>query len=295
MDLKKIKNILIIGPTKVGKSALCNVLSDTRGFEENESTAKETKNFQEKIFEHDWMKYHVVEIGIKSIEKKDLYNKIGKVINFMPEGLSQILFVVNERIMAEDIDTFYLSKDFIFKCGILDYVTIVKIKFSDFKSPKKREEDYKELCNENEKISKIFKSCKKIIYVNNPPINIITENGDVDKERVEIHEKIRKKSRIILLDPMKERNKEQQTKGLKKDQQWFNEEYNKEKVINIDGKQLDFGGSLEIKGFSNLENISLKKLKINSLKISNYSQLNIINLSELSKLKSLSVAKTNHA
>ncbi|GET52734.1 leucine-rich repeat domain-containing protein [Rhizophagus irregularis DAOM 181602=DAOM 197198] len=77
----------------------------------------------------------------------------------------------------------------------------------------------------------------------------------------------------------------------RKDQQWFDEKYSEGKAIVITGgRRLNFTGSLKIERFNNLESINLKKLKIAYLEISKCSQLNITNLSELTKLTSLSVS-----
>jgi predicted GTPase len=89
-----IKNVLIIGHTNVGKSTLCNVLCNTNHFDENNYTAKKTKNFQEEAFVLEETKYRVIEIGVSSIEKKNLYDKIGEIIY---SGISQVLFLVRRN------------------------------------------------------------------------------------------------------------------------------------------------------------------------------------------------------
>ncbi|POG58508.1 hypothetical protein GLOIN_2v1730023, partial [Rhizophagus irregularis DAOM 181602=DAOM 197198] len=85
-----------------------------------------------------------------------------------------------------------------------------------------------------------------------------------------------------------------------KEQEKFNTQYSKEKEIYIVGSRsilfsffksefTKLEGSLEIEGFENLEIINLKDLKLNSLKINDCSQLNKVDLSELTKLTSLYV------
>jgi hypothetical protein len=176
------------------------VLCDTDDFDENDYRAKKNREYQKKVFEWNENEYHVVEIGVDSIENKDLYNKIGEVIYSMPDGISQIFFVVDGRFTEKGIDIFNLLEDSIFKSGILDYVTIVRTKFSGFNYMKKCEKNKIQLLhNENEEIAKIARSCKNIIYVDNPPINIIIEDYH-DEKRVEINKKIRARSRIILLN-----------------------------------------------------------------------------------------------
>ncbi|GBC41437.1 uncharacterized protein OCT59_001594 [Rhizophagus irregularis] len=332
-----IKNLLIIGHTNVGKSTLCNVLCDANYFEENDYTAKKTKNFQKKDFIWKETKYRVIEIGVSLNDKKDLYNKLGEVIYSMPEGISQVLFLIDERFMAVEISTFKSFEKEILNSDITEYTTIVRTKFGNFKIEKKRDEDKDQVIYESEAIAKVVKLCKGPIYVNNPPINITIEDDD-DKERVENNKRTRARSRNILLNHLetacqekyyklttwdelynkiasvksngtgdiaeeverslkseKKDEKTQQTTRQKsrknqKDQQWFDEKYSNEEVINIVGrKRLNLAGSLKIEDFKNLKNISLKKLKIANLEINNCPQLNIINMSELAKLTSLSV------
>src|SRR5439155_7030928 len=48
---KSVKNVLIVGRTGSGKSALSNVLSGTNDFKESGYSVSETKNFRKKVFQ----------------------------------------------------------------------------------------------------------------------------------------------------------------------------------------------------------------------------------------------------
>jgi hypothetical protein len=187
--------LLIIGYAGSGKSALSNVLCDANDFEESEYSARDSKNFQNKNFEWKETTYRVVDFGVNSIEKKVLYEEI---IHLMSEGISRVLFVVDRRFTEKEIEAFDLFERTILKSGIVDYTTIVRTKFCNFKNKNKCEEDINQMCKESKSIAKIVKSCS-IIYVDNPPTNIIF-NDDDDRERVNYNKKIRGKSRKILLD-----------------------------------------------------------------------------------------------
>src|ERR1700722_15723317 len=76
-----------------------------------------------------------------------------------------------------------------------------------------------------------------------------------------------------------------------KDQKWFNDKFSNKEVINI--KKLNFPDSLKIESFTNLKSISLKKLNVTRLEISNCSKLDTIYLSELAILESISVNYCN--
>ncbi|CAB4426327.1 unnamed protein product [Rhizophagus irregularis] len=190
----KIRNLLIIGYGGSGKSALSNVLCDTNDFEESEYSARDIKNFQDKIFEWNGTTYRVIDFGVGSIEKKILYDEL---IRLTPGGISRVLFVVDRRFSEKEIEAFDLFKRIIFDSGIVEYTTIVRTKFCNFKNINKCKEDTAQMCKESETIAKIVESCG-IIYVDNPPTNIIV-NDDDDRERINYNKKIRRKSRKILL------------------------------------------------------------------------------------------------
>ncbi|RIA88996.1 hypothetical protein C1645_825502 [Glomus cerebriforme] len=175
----KIRNLLIIGRTGGGKSALANVLSDSDEFEESARSVSKTRTFQKKEFEWNGVKYRVVET-----------DKIGEGINFMPEGISRILFVV-DGVFTKEIATFIFEND------IVEYTTIVRTKFGDFKNKDECEKD-KQLLEKSGSIAEIVKFCS-IIYVDNPPTNIIFSDED-DVEQVKNNRKRRTRSKTILLN-----------------------------------------------------------------------------------------------
>src|SRR5436190_23851191 len=101
-------NLLIVGQTGGGKSALANVLSNTDFFKESDkSVREETTNFQKETFKEKGKVYNVIDITVNSrlIEMKILYKIIAQGIYSMPEGISQVLFVVSESFTAEEIQT----------------------------------------------------------------------------------------------------------------------------------------------------------------------------------------------
>ncbi len=212
---KKIRNILIVGRTNGGKSTLANVLCNTVEFEESELTIRKTRDLQDKFFKWEETKYHVIDIRVSPTEREALYNKIGEIIKLMPEGVSQVLFVIDERFTAEDIDVFKPFRDAIFHSDIVKYTTIVRTKFGNFKNEGECKKDKNDLRkglimidpqlhnNKNNKKSKsianIIKSCRDIVYVDNPPINIKPIDED-DHARIGTNKKTREKSRLILLN-----------------------------------------------------------------------------------------------
>ncbi|RIA91147.1 hypothetical protein C1645_768275, partial [Glomus cerebriforme] len=200
LERNKIRNLLIVGLTGGGKSTLVNVLSNTYDFEENEDSVSNTRDFWKKYFEWKGMRFCVIDVRVDLTKKKLLYSKIGEVIYSIPEGISQVLFVVDKRFTSEELETFKVFGKAILESGIVEYTTIVRTKFGNFENKYEYERDKKELCKENEIIAKIVESCRGVIYVDNPPINI--HNGG-DQKAIRINKKRREKSRAILLNHLK--------------------------------------------------------------------------------------------
>ncbi|RIA88984.1 AIG1 family-domain-containing protein [Glomus cerebriforme] len=199
---RKTKNLVIVGRTGCGKSALCNVLTNTDEFEESGCSISVTKNFKKKVFEWKGKNFRVVDtVGVWNT-KMPLKNVLYKIIDgiySIPEGISQVLFVFDESFTENEVNIFNLLKDSIFQSDILDYVTIVRTNFSNFKNKDECKRNRDKLQEKNETIAKIIKSCKDIVYVDNPPTNInIVDDDDIDV--VETNKKMRARSRTILLD-----------------------------------------------------------------------------------------------
>jgi hypothetical protein len=113
-----IRNILVIGITGNGKSALTNVLTnetDDNKFGESSSGTSATKIFQiSDVFEYQGKKYRIIDnIGFgdtAKIAKEDILFKIGEGIYSAKEGISQVLFVFKGRFSPEHVEVFNLFK-----------------------------------------------------------------------------------------------------------------------------------------------------------------------------------------
>ena len=102
-----VRNLLIVGRTGGGKSTLSNVLSGTTEFEESGYSISETKNFKKKVFSWNGTKYRVVDtigVGDTKLDKKKVLYKIAEGIYLMPEGISQVLVVLDGKFTTEEID-----------------------------------------------------------------------------------------------------------------------------------------------------------------------------------------------
>ncbi|CAB4444972.1 unnamed protein product [Rhizophagus irregularis] len=203
-EKKNIKNILVTGLTGGGKSTLANVLTDTDEFKESAYSVSETKDFRKKKFRwkgHNFCVVDTIGAADTKLGLKDVLYKIANGTYAMPEGISQVLFVVDGRFTKEEINTFNMIKDSILDAKILGYVTLVRTKFGNFRSKDECEKDICKMREESETIAEIVSLCNGVIHVDNPPINIekIDDDGDEYVAQIKINKNVRTKSRENLL------------------------------------------------------------------------------------------------
>ncbi|CAB4493603.1 unnamed protein product [Rhizophagus irregularis] len=152
-------------------------------------------------------------VGDTKLSTENTLFKIAEGILSMPEGINHVLYVINRRFIGDEISTFNMIRDSIFKSGILDYLTIVRTRFSNFRNKGECETDMKKMREENELIAEIINSCNGVVHVDNPPINIIEEDDDDYKDRILFNKNARKKSRNKLLTYLEEKNMDEQFKS----------------------------------------------------------------------------------
>jgi adenylate kinase family enzyme len=202
-----VNNILIIGITGNGKSALANLLVNTDEFgESNLSTSKTTDSRKSKPFEWEKKEFCVIDnIGFgdnRDISEEDILLKVGEGIHSAKEGITQVLFVFGGRFGPEQIVAFKAFKKFISESGITKYTTLIRTNFPSFRDQDSCEEDRQSLLSEDNKdLRETINSCNDIIYIDNPPIPQIDEeeaDSDDEEEINRIKEKKEESRKIVL-------------------------------------------------------------------------------------------------
>ncbi|GBC05823.1 hypothetical protein RclHR1_06450001 [Rhizophagus clarus] len=169
-----IKNILIVGRTGSGKSTLANVLTNTNKFKESVYTLNEARYFMKQEFK--W---------------KENYFRVIDTI-----GNCQGLFVIDGEFTIEEINAFNMIKDSILEIKTLDYITLVKTKFINFRSREECDKDIERMKEESEFVVEIIDSCNDVIHVDFPLIN----NEEIYDDVTQISKETREMSRKLLLD-----------------------------------------------------------------------------------------------
>src|SRR5690348_16654857 len=141
------KNILIIGRTGSGKSALANLLVNEEKnfkedakfeeiFSESDSSVSETKSIQSKEVEINGVSYYIVDtkgMGNDSLTHKEVLFNTAKACYECKEGFSQILFVIGGRFSLEEIKIYNIIKKKLLDEDITKHTTIVRTKFHNFR------------------------------------------------------------------------------------------------------------------------------------------------------------------
>nr|CAG8651567.1 13103_t:CDS:2 [Entrophospora candida] len=194
-DIKPVRTIMLIGRTGSGKSALANVITGTNEYDEDPSCTSGTRNYRIQDHLIDGKLYRIVDtvgIGDTKLSERDVLYNLAEAADSIKHGLHQILFVINGRFTEAETKAYDLLRAVIFDKEVIEFTTIVRTYFPEFEDLETCETDREKMIEENGKLSEIIQRCKKVIYVNNPPL------AGRPKE-IELNKEIREDSRNKIL------------------------------------------------------------------------------------------------
>eukprot|EP01133_Synstelium_polycarpum_P012149 gene12149-14216_t len=138
MDRKLLneRNVLVVGKTGNGKSALCGTMTRTTDvFKVSEYAVSETQYCTKHTIVEEGVTLTVVDtigLGDTGLKEQEVLYRIADACWAVKDGFHQIFFVTCGRMTEEEIMCFDLLRSVIFDNKVCDYITIIRTKFDDF-------------------------------------------------------------------------------------------------------------------------------------------------------------------
>ena len=196
--MTETRNILLLGRTGSGKSALANVLTNTNEFTESSGSTSTTKGVQTETTEikltqdgSEKVNYRIIDtigIGDTKLTEQGYFEKLSEVVDEIKDGLNKILFVVRGKMTKEETEAYGLLITCIFDEEAINYTTIIRTGFPEFFDDDACKKDKEEVMNERPDIAEIMKSFK-FIHVDNQPLKGLPKSIEGAKEARELSRK----------------------------------------------------------------------------------------------------------
>lgn len=203
--MTETKKILLIGRSGRGKSTLANVLLNKNDnfeevFKESSGSVSETKKIQFEEFENkdSDINYLIIDtpgIGDTKMSDNEVLDIIAEAVYLAKDGLGQVLFVVGGRFDQSEMATYNLLRTIIFDEHITEHTTIVRTRFADFRSEKKRQADIDLMVKESQEKKD---ELKKEIADNKKKIEGLSSDSEEYKEIVTETEQLNKELKSTL-------------------------------------------------------------------------------------------------
>ena len=195
------RTVVFIGRTGAGKSTCANTLVGDFSFQESDESVSETKCVQSCTVTVDWKEKQyrlkivdTIGIGDTDLGHDEVLKRLAQACYECREGINAVFFVTGGRFTVEEADAWDVMWKVLFNPAVIDYVTIVRSKFSHFMNPSAVQTDSEKLKAQKGAARRIMPSVNKIIHVDNPPSNYMG------------WEETRQKSRGVLMEHLSQRD-----------------------------------------------------------------------------------------
>jgi len=190
----KTRNILLIGATGNGKSTLANVLTNSEEFKEGSGLISTTRKIQSKEFKIGEVDYRIIDtpgLNDTKLSDREILELLGETSELLKDGITQIFFVVKNKITKTEINNYNLLKEFLFDEEVYKHTTIIKSAFPNFKNEEACREKTEEMKQESPQLKEMVESSGGIVFVEFTPLEGVYK---------EIAEKIRLESKDKIIE-----------------------------------------------------------------------------------------------
>jgi len=200
------KTIFLIGSTGKGKSSLANVLVNRvneKGlfenfqeiFKESQASVSGTKKVQWEKFSEANINYAIIDtvgLGDTGLKREEVLDKLAEAVYLARNGIAHIFFVIGVKFDEKEMANYDLLKKIIFDKQVVNYTTIIRTRFENFKEEEDCRSDISLMLREGGKLAEIIRSCKendeeyRVIHVDNPSLDLVAGDNEAEDEKEEI-------------------------------------------------------------------------------------------------------------